>query len=353
LLIRVKLKEFFTIGNTVIAGVATSGGVLTDPAVDANWLTHIEGSPSPTINSYWEWQQGTQSSPSSVKYYLPTENKDYTSTAADNVFNRATVYDSTGTPAPFNPGGAADYLNASHVGNLYSRVPDGANPAVFTYETVANSATAYVLTMAEWISLGRAAGDFWVGDTDGWYYWANYLPPKDATGLLLDGVNRKRALTDKYYYGIKTKLEAATFEEVEKFTSIGDGPPSNNAKDLLAIISSNVITKISLPTTIVATNNTLHISTTMSSITIPPGNLIKTYNPLVSTTLRSASAIGNAGVLTAVEGMRYDFIRGPITPTIDQATGMISGLNADGTYVVRISSVLEPSKKLTVRIVRK
>ena len=45
-----------------------------------------------------------------------------------------------------------------------------------------------VMTIANWNALGRPSGNFWIHDTDGWFYWNGWLPAGEATSLLLDGI---------------------------------------------------------------------------------------------------------------------------------------------------------------------
>jgi hypothetical protein len=73
---------------------------------------------------------------------------------------------------------------------------------------------AQVISMAEWDILGRPAGDYWVGDTDGWFYWATPLAPEEATGLLLDKVEKVGKVSGgTYYYGITAVTQLATAED--------------------------------------------------------------------------------------------------------------------------------------------
>jgi hypothetical protein len=311
--------------------------------------------PNQQINAYWEWIQGTEATPSSEKYYLPTENRDPTSPDADNVIDRTTVYDSVGVASSFDTLGNPNILTASDIGTYYSKIPHPTNGS-FTYETVTASATAYIITMAQWITAGRPAGNFWIADVDGWYYWASYLPPKTATGLLLDAVNRKQALTDDYYYGIKANLEATTFGEVDKFTDAGDGAPSADAKDLFAIISGNVITSIQLAGNWNAVNNT--ITRASASMTYSPAgaDFTITYDPLVSAGLKTATIRGlggTAGPLVSVSGILGTVISQPPGQTATfNAAGISSSFTVVGTSIVKFNSLLEPDKVLEVRRVR-
>ena len=352
LLVRVKLKEFFTLGETVMAGT-TAGAVATDPGLATNWITHDHYNPNSNINQYWTWTQGTALSPSAAKYYLPTENHDPASSAADNVAERATYYGIAGAESTFNPAGQADYITGSNFQTFYSKVPDATSPGNFIYTQATSAPAAYVMKMSDWTAQGRPAGDFWVADTDGWYYWARYLPPNSATGLLLDKVTRNLAMPDEYYYGIKANLEAVTFGEVDKFTTQGDGAPTANAKDLMAIISGNVLGKISRPA---SESNNYTIEWTTASVTLD-GTAFQ-FDSLVSTALQSQSIKGLGGTgatAVPVTGVAWTLVSQPsgANAAIASTTGAVTNMTVLGTYVFRCSSQIEPDKYYERRVVRK
>jgi hypothetical protein len=70
--------------------------------------------------------------------------------------------------------------------------------------------------MAEWsTTLGSPREDsankgYWVGDTDGWYYWSKALDPGEATALLLDQITIAGDISGKFYYGIHVTSQMAT-----------------------------------------------------------------------------------------------------------------------------------------------
>lgn len=48
-----------------------------------------------------------------------------------------------------------------------------------------------IMTLNQWTDLGFPTGNFWILDTtddEGWFYWNGYLPPGEATSLLVDDV---------------------------------------------------------------------------------------------------------------------------------------------------------------------
>mgnify|MGYP006976864682 CR=1 FL=1 len=72
---------------------------------------------------------------------------------------------------------------------------------------------AEVISMADWIAKGGQPGKFWVYDADGWAYWAEAIQPGEATGLLLDHVQQKVELTQKWYYAINVEGQFVTVND--------------------------------------------------------------------------------------------------------------------------------------------
>lgn len=96
-------------------------------------------------------------------------------------------------------------------------------------ETVTPSNGGY-MTMTEWVSQGKPTGNFWVHDSDGWFYWAAELEPYSATSLLLDHFHVV-VPQDDFYYAIHVISELATEEEVVQWSG-----KTLNADDLLTAI---------------------------------------------------------------------------------------------------------------------
>lgn len=93
-------------------------------------------------------------------------------------------------------------------------------------ETVESEHGGY-MTMSQWIAMGRPTGNFWVHDTDGWLYWANWLPKNGATSLLLDALEIKFETQDAYY-AMHAESDLATAEDAESWTGV-----TTSAQDLL------------------------------------------------------------------------------------------------------------------------
>ena len=93
-------------------------------------------------------------------------------------------------------------------------------------ETVESEHGGY-LTMSQWIAADRPTGNFWVHDTDGWLYWATWLPQNTATSLLLDALDI-RFDTEDTYYAMHAESDLATAEDAESWTGV-----TTSAQDLL------------------------------------------------------------------------------------------------------------------------
>jgi hypothetical protein len=109
-----------------------------------------------------------------------------------------------------------------------------------------------VIDMNTWILSKMPIGHFWVGDVDGWFYWAAPLDPGQATGLLLDRIDKVQKIPGgTYYYGIHTDTQMATAKgdpsSPGDYTSFGTaelGGWSADAAALLKRITGNDIAYI-------------------------------------------------------------------------------------------------------------
>ena len=105
---------------------------------------------------------------------------------------------------------------------------------------------ATVLTMEEWKAQGSPTGKYWVYDSDGWAYWAEPLAPGEATGLLLDGIERQTMMTE-LYYAIHVTAQFSTVDSIGSKTD-GSGFFRDGVTDdaflLLSKISGNSIVSV-------------------------------------------------------------------------------------------------------------
>jgi len=109
------------------------------------------------------------------------------------------------------------------------------DPLPFYAKTVQQTLPSVVITMEDWVSTGYPSGEFWVFDPeDGWFYWAQLLPPGKATGLLLTAVNRllPESMYTTYSYGINASLQSCTPDEANLFWT-NPNTISEKAWDLL------------------------------------------------------------------------------------------------------------------------
>lgn len=79
-----------------------------------------------------------------------------------------------------------------------------------------------VMTMNNWIALGRPAGNFWILDVDGWFYWNGWLPAGEATSLLLDAIYLPSRGTDGWEHVIEVEgdfFTEASINELDMTTN--------------------------------------------------------------------------------------------------------------------------------------
>ena len=191
LIVRIRLDEFMEIGEgaglkgpidnngswtgtnnpnnfaqSLIAGANINDKTTWKPHIphDANDPTVCKPG-NPGFHDYWGWQMGGQ------KYYKM---------------------------APFNQRESLAYVDTNN------------NEYFGTGGDIKQTLNATVLTMQAWISMGSPLGEYWVIDTDGWAYWADYLMPGTATGLLLKKVTLENDPEESYYYAINVLAQMAT-----------------------------------------------------------------------------------------------------------------------------------------------
>lgn len=249
---RVRLDEYMEFGKNAGAEIdneatpLVAGTNLTDKDT---WSTYRYGEDS-AYREYFEMSFGGKT------VYMPTFNKDMNSLVADiNGTFKANFNDYT------------DYeLNDTKTADaVYAAIDDEGNNTTKTIEethTAKETHSAYVISMEDYIvaveagTLEGAAfdgtGDFWVYDSDGWAYWANPIDPENATGLLLNGINRTETIINNdWYYAINVVAQFITYDDMgaENGTGFYDTTagtvPSVDALDLLNIIGVDVNYKVS------------------------------------------------------------------------------------------------------------
>ena len=247
---RVRLDEFMEFGATAGTKNGTIGDSTTVSLVPGkdiddveNWTTHIPG--ETTFSQYWHWDMGGST------IYMPTFDKNKDSIAADinGTFAGTDATDdihyddyveyADGDTKTANAkydadGNAVDEGDAAVLNTNYTETEET--------HTAKETLDATVLTMAEWLAAGGQKGNFWVGDTDGWYYWANPIMPGTATGNLLDGIELIKQPDDSWYYAINVVGQFITAGDAGRNDSTGffqDGDPTDNAITLLNTIGVN------------------------------------------------------------------------------------------------------------------
>ena len=223
---RIQLREYMETGkdagldknNPARDAVPVLAG--TDINNTATWTVHTPGASHSFFHStYWKWTMGGST------VYMPTFNKNKDSLAADI---NGTFAGPDGDPATENDryGDYVDYILGQQKTDdaVYDADADEDDEGAAAVEgediltqeeihTAKQTQSATVLTMAEWKAMGAPVGKYWVYDTDGWAYWAEAIEPGEATGLLLDGIELQKRLSD-WYYAIHVTGQFATGDDI-------------------------------------------------------------------------------------------------------------------------------------------
>ena len=246
---RIQLREYMETGKD--AGInkddpnrdATPVLAGTDINDISAWTVHTPGDSHASFHSeYWKWTLGGET------VFMPTFNKNKDSLAADI---NGTFAGPDGDPTTDNDR-YGDYVNytlgeqktGSAVYDADADEEDEGEAAVegvdieTREETHAAKATqnATVLSMAEWKAQGAPRGKYWVYDTDGWAYWAEAIQPGEATGMLLDGIELQKNLTD-WYYAIKVTAQFATADDLGSKTDSDGFFQEGMTDDALLLLS--------------------------------------------------------------------------------------------------------------------
>ena len=231
----------------------------TDINDTATWTVHTPGGSHSAFHStYWKWTMGGST------VFMPTFNKNKDSLAADI---NGTFAGPDGDPdtdidryADYAAYSLGDQKTADAVYDADADEDDEGAAAMEGVDittqnephTAKQTRNATVLTMAEWKAMGSPVGDYWVYDSDGWAYWAAPIRPGEATGLLLDGIELQKVMSD-LYYAIHVTAQFATIDD---FGSITDGTGffqdgvTDDAFYLLAAISGESVVAVTSDNTV-------------------------------------------------------------------------------------------------------
>lgn len=250
---RVRLDEYMELGEG--AGLKDGEGInnavplVADTDINdvTSWTTHKpgatledceQGTPG-TFHDYFTWKLGGQT------VYMPTFDKNKDSLQADI---NGTLEGAYGDPFDdYVEYTAGEQVTQDAVyDNDLNNVDEGAgavNPDNITTKaethTAAQTKTATVMTMRQWLDGGCQMGDYWVYDEDGWAYWASPILPGETTGLLLDGIDLVSEPLEDWYYSINVVAQFATAGDWGEKDNTGfyDSdkglPPTENALFLL------------------------------------------------------------------------------------------------------------------------
>lgn len=215
------------------------------------WKTHIPGAEDDPFHEYFDWKFGGST------VFMPTFNKNKDSLAANinGTFEGTTrgdkvYYDDyeTYTIGQRKTADAVYDADANDTDEGTAAV-EGTNIQTVNEEhTAKETLTATVMTMAEWKAKGSIPGPYWVYDVDGWAYWAQAIQPGEATGLLLDQVDKIKIPSGKWYYSINVVGQFATADD---FGNAADGtgffgPKAGSAPtdDAMALLNQAATTAI-------------------------------------------------------------------------------------------------------------
>ena len=256
---RIQLREYMETGKDAgtnrdsLDREASPVVAETDINDTSTWTVHTPGGAHSSFhNEYWKWTMGGET------VFMPTFDKNKDSLAADI---NGTFAGPDGDPDTDNDRyddyveyALDDQKTADAVYDADDDEDDEGDAAVegvditTAEETHTAKATqdATVLTMEEWKAQGSPTGKYWVYDSDGWAYWAEPLAPGEATGLLLDGIERQTMMTE-LYYAIHVTAQFTTVDSIgSKTDSSGffrDGV-TDDAFLLLSKISGNSIVSV-------------------------------------------------------------------------------------------------------------
>jgi hypothetical protein len=88
---------------------------------------------------------------------------------------------------------------------------------ILSYLGVSRADFRGVMTMQNWLDLYQPAGNFWILDADGWFYWNGFVPAGAATSLLLDAIYLPNRGNDSWQHVIEVEADffgAASLDDV-------------------------------------------------------------------------------------------------------------------------------------------
>lgn len=264
-IVRVRLWEYMELGKnagdktkrTDVKVLSNGGNAKIDDT--STWDIYKKyGNARSDHYGYWTWEDDGGSTA-----YMPTFNMNKDSKAADingsyagtgkggtagEPFSDYTpyVYDPTGGNTSTEKDDEIKDADDNDIDEGASAV-EGENITTVTEQThtAKMSKDAEVISMDEWKNTKNSEmGAYWVYDDDGWAYWAEPLAPKEATGLLLKGIEKGK-IPQKWYYAIYVEGQIVDAEGVGSpasgentpasgfYSELAGGAPSADAQTLL------------------------------------------------------------------------------------------------------------------------
>lgn len=262
--VRVQIREFLEYGPD--AGKETGdkrvsvdkGARHNDPD---NWPVHVPNNNDDVTKCSNQFHNHVTYEFGGITKYLPTFNMNKDSLAPDingtyeKKFEDYIDYNTSTDPVTKDEVWDAD-TNTDDEGNGTGDGKGGedkVNYKVVSSQThnitdTLGSAEDQVISMAKWMEAkesggkGSEPGNYWVYDTDGWAYWANPLPKKTATSLLMKSAKLTAKPDDDYFYTINVIAQATSLGDLGEFYEDGfwdpvkGTAPTENAQKLLKAI---------------------------------------------------------------------------------------------------------------------
>jgi hypothetical protein len=348
--VRLKMYEYMESGPGATIGPDEPGYEtrVAEPLIDgtvrddlSTWTPRlpIADIASDQFRNRWSWTMGGQ------KTYMPTFNKDNHSEETDvkgaaidpntlPVDEPANTTKIDGAYAYHADAGKHDYFDTTATWEATEKTWDsdnnlhalGTDPQTHTAKTTEN---ANVISMEQWkqAPYNGKPGNFWVSDSDGWYYWGNPIAPQTATGLLLDSITLQGEPDDGWYYGLYVRSQMATAGDWTA-EGIGGGfyaepgeEPSPDAENLMYVITGR------LPKVLA-----IYLDKTTAAVNVDGTLSLKVVDVLTENTNDSAWKAVTWSINPSV-GTRFSS-NGVFSP---------SGQDASKWFTIRATSVKDPA----------
>lgn len=99
-----------------------------------------------------------------------------------------------------------------------------------------------VISFSEWRQSGTPVGDYWIADSDGWYYYAKQLSPGESTRMLLQEVKQSGfSILVKGSHSIVTSLQAVPAGDIDELIALDKDNFSNSGALLMKYVGGEMV----------------------------------------------------------------------------------------------------------------